>query len=176
MLGFAPSLPTLMCRLVAMLCVSLVAACANPAGSDISFNTETDFDRYRTYSWLTTGALQDLGADSVAAVRATIERTLADKGFRQAADSDFTVSFTASQLPYARPARPRYTTRPSTAFANPAQDQSGESVVTLAISITETATRRSLWRGSTSAVFASARAGEIAPKLVPKILASFPPQ
>lgn len=162
-------------RIVAVLCVSMAAACANIAGPDISLDAETDFTRYGTYGWLTTGALQDLGADSVAEVRATIDRTLAGKGFQQAADSEITVTFTASQLPYARPVRPRYTTRPSTAFTNPAEGQTGESVVTLAISITETATRRSLWRGSASTVFASAKAGEVAQRLVPKILASFPP-
>ena len=176
MSGFAPFLSTSMRRIVAVLCVCTATACASAAGPDISFDAATDFSRYRTYSWSTTGALQDLGAESLVEVRAAIEQMLADRGFRQAANSDFTVSFTASQLAYARPSRSRYTTRPSTAFAYSTPDQTGESVVTLAISITETATRRSLWRGSTSAVFDGAKAGDVAQRLVPRILVSFPPR
>ncbi len=176
MSGFALSAFTSMRRFFAALCVGAVAACTSLVDPDVSFDAETDFSRYSTYGWSTTGALQDLGPESLAQVRATIERMLADKGFTQAVDSDFPVGFPASQLAYTRPVRPRYTTRPSTEFADSDQDQAGESVLSLAINITATATRRSLWRGSTSAVSGGLATAGVAPRLAAKILGSFPPQ
>ena len=163
-------------RLLLVFSLTLLAGCSSFASPSVSYDPETNFGAYRTYDWTETGALQDLGSESLASVRGAIEDTLGRKGFALNREPDFTVSFTVSQLAYASPGRPAYGSQPSTSFFDAPPDRATESVVTLAITLSDAGTRRALWRGSTSGVLSGADPGAVASQLVPEILAAFPPE
>ncbi len=156
--------------------VPLLAACSG-TGPAITFDRRTDFSSLNSYSWMVTGALQDLDNAGIAEVRTRVERELAAKGFQPVAGgADFIVSLSISQLAYVRPIAPRYAARPSTAFRDSPLEGTQEAVITVAVSMADGTTRRALWRGSLSRALGPAAPAEVAAGMVPGILAFFPPE
>lgn len=71
-----------------------LSACATGPRVNVDYDATANFHLYRTYSWVDTPVPQGMNPLMFARVRASIDRSLAARGYTQAAPSDFTVAFT----------------------------------------------------------------------------------
>ena len=72
----------------------LLAACQTGPTINSDFDPAVNFAKYRTYSWIYTGAPQGMNPLTYERVKASIDRSLAARGYTQADPGDFAVAFT----------------------------------------------------------------------------------
>ena len=76
---------------LALLVASIVGA---PAAPVISYDAETDFSHYRSYSWVFPNQPASMDATLYRQVRAAVDRSLGAHGFGHSRPGDFAVAFT----------------------------------------------------------------------------------
>ena len=72
----------------------LLAACQTGPTINSDFDPAVNFAKYRTYSWIYTGAPQGMNPLTYDRVKTSIDRSLAARGYTQANPGDFAVAFT----------------------------------------------------------------------------------
>ncbi|QNP42508.1 DUF4136 domain-containing protein [Sphingomonas daechungensis] len=75
----------------------LVSACANGPTVRTDFDPSANFQTYRTYSWIDSGVPQGMNPLMFARVKASIDQTLAARGYTLADKGDFSVAFTIGE-------------------------------------------------------------------------------
>ncbi|HEY1143732.1 MAG TPA: DUF4136 domain-containing protein [Sphingomicrobium sp.] len=72
-----------------------LSACTYGPRVNVDYDATANFHQYRTYSWVDTPVPQGMNPLMFARVRASIDRSLAARGYTQAATSpDFSIAFT----------------------------------------------------------------------------------
>ena len=155
---------------VAVAALWLLAACARGAGP--SFDPATDFSRYTNYSWPAKVLSRDLDAAQTGLIRNAADGVLAEKGYALAAEGLLVMTFTATLQSLEIPEQ-RYATRPSVQFRQSPVAGRVDTVLTLAVSATDGASRRSVWRHTESRRLGGQTSQEIV-ALTRAVLRDFP--
>ncbi|WP_380874519.1 hypothetical protein ACFB49_48490 [Sphingomonas sp. DBB INV C78] len=71
-----------------------LAACESTPRINYDSDPAADFSQYRTYTWIFTGVPQGMNPLLFQRVKASIDRSLAARGYTQTAQADFAVAFT----------------------------------------------------------------------------------
>lgn len=79
-------------RLALTLLATLMASA--PAAPVVSYDTETDFSHYRSYSWVFPNQPANMDPTLYRQVRAAVDRSLGAHGFGHSRPGDFAVAFT----------------------------------------------------------------------------------
>lgn len=160
--------------------IGLAAGCASTPRIVTDFDPAADFSGFRTYSWVTT--TPPAGADPLlhARIRASIDRALSARSFREAPPGDFAVTFTTQardriQVSDLGPYAPFY--RHPWGWRRSHQVQVWQNREgTLAIDIFDTQTRRPVWRGTATQDITRQRVDQAQiDAAVDEMLARFPP-
>ncbi len=166
---------------LALLVASIVGA---PAAPVISYDAETDFSHYRSYSWVFPNQPASMDATLYRQVRAAVDRSLGAHGFGHSRPGDFAVAFTVG---------PRAKMH-ATDFGNYAFYYSPEEAAlhqawvnrelaarsdhddTLSIDIYDTQTKRSIWHGIAPVPIVPHTRQAVIEHEVNEVLRLFPPK
>lgn len=72
----------------------MVASCTDTPSVKTDYDQTVDYSKYHQYSWVYTGVPQGMNPLLFDRVRASIDRSLAARGYQQAERGDFAVAFT----------------------------------------------------------------------------------
>ena len=163
-----------------------VAGCASNPTIRTDHDPSVNFSKYRSYSWIYSNVPQGMNPLMYQRVRASIDRSLAARGFTQASPGDFAVAFTLGARdrvevrdfgPYGTfypgwGARYRYGWAPTYRAIDIRNVTDG----TLAIDFYDTATKRPIWHGLASQQITSGNVDQaMIDRAVDATLARFPP-
>lgn len=74
-----------------------LGSCASTPTVNTDHDATADFSRYHSYVWVYTGTPQGMNPLMFERVRASIDRSLAARGFRQDPNGDFAIAFTVGR-------------------------------------------------------------------------------
>ena len=84
-------------RALPLVAALLLSACAYGPTVRTDFDPSTNFQTYRTYSWIETGVPQGMNPLMFSRVRSSVDQALAARGYTQVPRGDFVVSFTIAE-------------------------------------------------------------------------------
>ncbi len=169
-------------RLALALLVASIAGA--PAAPVVSYDAETDFSHYRSYSWVFPNQPASMDPTLYRQVRAAVDRSLGARGFGHSRPGDFAVAFTVG---------PRAKMH-ATDFGNYAFYYSPEEAAlhqawvnrelaahsdhddTLSIDIYDTQTKRSIWHGIAPVPIVPHTRQAVIEHEVNEVLKLFPPK
>jgi len=161
--------------------IALVAAA--PAAPVVSFDSATDFHRFRTYSWVFEHTPSGMDPNFYRQVRVSVDRSLAAHGFVKSEPGDFAVAFTLGPRAnvhaydfghYA----PYYSGAEAAAHQHWVNNELAERSThehTLAIDIYDTYTKHAIWHGLAPDPIMPKTRQAIVEHEVNDVLSRFPP-
>lgn len=171
-------------RLAALALATLLAACETTPKVAYDADPSAQFNTYRTYSWAYNNAPQGVNPLLVQRIKASIDSTLAQRGYSQAEASDFAVGFTigsrdrveVTQMggygPYYRP----WGGWGGMGWGASTMDVRNVTDGTLVIDIYDAKTKAPVWHGTaTQEITSKSLTDEKIGEAVSAVLANFPP-
>lgn len=164
----------------------LIAACETTPTINSDFDPSVNFAKYRTYSWVYGTTPEGMNPLTYERVRASIDRSLAARGYTQANPGDFAVAFTLGRRDTVRVTDygPYGGFYPGWGYGYrwgwaPVYNQVDVRNVTegsLAIDFYDTATKRPIWHGTATQEVTPGRVNQaLIDQAVDGVIARFPP-